>query len=99
VPGQGIDASGANSAARLQLNILCAVAAFERELICERVNAGVAAAKLRGMHFGRPRNIDAHRDRVAQLRAEGLSGRAIAEKLAIPSSNVFPLIAGLEKAA
>jgi Resolvase, N terminal domain len=29
VPCQGIDTSGANSAARLQMNILCAVAEFE----------------------------------------------------------------------
>jgi DNA-binding NarL/FixJ family response regulator len=39
------------------------------------------------------------RENVAQLRAEGLSGRAIAKELGIPSSNVFRLIAGLEKAA
>jgi DNA invertase Pin-like site-specific DNA recombinase len=76
VPGQGIDTSGANSAARLQLNILCAVAEFERELICERVNAGIAAAKSRGVKFGRPMTIDAHRDSVAALRASGYSGRA-----------------------
>ena len=71
VPGQGIDTSGANSAARLQLNILCAVAEFERELICERVNAAIAAAKFRGVCFGRPRNIDAHREDVARLRSQG----------------------------
>ena len=99
VPGQGIDTSGANSAARLQLNILCAVAEFERELICERVNAGIAAAKSRGVKFGRPMTIDAHRDSVAALRASGYSGRAIAKELNIPSSNVFRLIADLDKAA
>ena len=99
VPGQGIDTSGANSAARLQLNILCAVAEFERELICERVNAGIARAKARGVRFGRPRNVDVHRDTVAQLRAQGRSGRTIAKELGIPSSNVFRVIADLDKAA
>src|SRR4029077_18914076 len=68
VPEQGIDTSGANSAARLQMNILCAVAEFEHEIIRERVNAGIARAKARGARFGRPRNIDVHRESVAQLR-------------------------------
>jgi DNA invertase Pin-like site-specific DNA recombinase len=40
---QGIDTTNQNPAAQLQLNILCAVAQFEREIIRERVNAGIAA--------------------------------------------------------
>jgi DNA invertase Pin-like site-specific DNA recombinase len=36
VPEQGIDTSAANSAARLQVNVLFAVAEFEREIIRER---------------------------------------------------------------
>jgi DNA invertase Pin-like site-specific DNA recombinase len=99
VPEQGIDTSGANSAARLQMNILCAVAEFEHEIIRERVNAGIARAKARGVRFGRPRSIDAHAGCVARLRAQGRTGRAIAKELGIPSSNVFRLIGELEKAA
>ncbi len=99
VPSQRIDTSSANSAATLQMNILCAVAAFEREVIRERVNAGIARAKAHGVRFGRPMTIDAHRDSVARLRARGYTGRAIASELGIPSSNVFRLIADLEKAA
>jgi len=98
VPGQGIDTSGTNSAARLQLNILCAVAEFEHEIIRERVSAGIARAKARGVRFGRPLSIDVHRENVARLRAEGRSGRAIARELGIASSNVFRLIADHEKA-
>ena len=45
VPSQGIDTYNTNPAAQLQLNILAAVAQFERELITERVNAGVRAGK------------------------------------------------------
>ena len=98
VPEQGIDTSGANSAARLQMNILCAVAEFEHEIIRERVNAGIARAKARGVKFGRPMTIDAHRDSVARLRAQGRTGRAIAKELGIPSSNVFRIIDQLEAA-
>jgi DNA invertase Pin-like site-specific DNA recombinase len=53
-PGQGIDTSNINPAAQLQVNILAAVAQFERELIVERIRAGVAAARARGVKLGRP---------------------------------------------
>ena len=97
VPSQGIDTSGSNSAARLQLNILCAVAQFEREVIRERVNSGLAMARAKGVRLGRPPSLKRHRAKVARLRTEGLSGRAIAKKLGISSSSVFKLISQIEK--
>jgi DNA invertase Pin-like site-specific DNA recombinase len=81
VPEQGIDTSSSNSAARLQFNVLCAVAEFEREIIRERVNDGIAAAKARGVRFGRPATLDAHRSDIARLRARGLTCRAMAKEL------------------
>lgn len=36
------------------LNMLAALAEYERELIVERVNAGLAAARRSGTRFGRP---------------------------------------------
>jgi DNA invertase Pin-like site-specific DNA recombinase len=48
----GIDP--ATSTGRLMLNMLATLAEYERELIIERVNAGVAAAKQNGTRFGRP---------------------------------------------
>ena len=54
IPGQGIDTSSDNSAAKLQMNILMAVAEFERDIIRERTLAGLAAARARGMKLGRP---------------------------------------------
>ena len=55
VPSQGIDTSAGsmNPASKLQLNVLAAVAEFERDLIRERVRAGMKAAKDRGVRFGR----------------------------------------------
>ena len=93
VPAQGIDTSGANSAARLQLNILCAVAEFERDLIRERTLAGLVAARKRGARLGRPRSIDQYRDQVIELKGRGMSRRAIAGALGIPASNVGRLLA------
>lgn len=39
---------------RMQLNLMATFAEYERELIQERVQAGVDAAKARGVRFGRP---------------------------------------------
>lgn len=41
---------------RLYFHIMGALAEFERDLISERTKAGMAAAKARGVHVGRPRN-------------------------------------------
>ncbi|WP_309109057.1 recombinase family protein [Arthrobacter sp.] len=48
----GIDP--ATSTGRLMLNMLATLAEYERELIVERVNAGIAAARQTGTRFGRP---------------------------------------------
>ena len=48
----GIDP--ATTSGRLLLNMLATLAEYERELIVERVNAGIAAARQGGTRFGRP---------------------------------------------
>ena len=92
VPAQGIDTSEGNPAGKFQLHILCAVAEFEREIIRERVNAGLAAAKKKGIRLGRPHSLNPHYNDVARLRSQGKSGRLIGEELGIPSSTVFKII-------
>jgi DNA invertase Pin-like site-specific DNA recombinase len=92
---QGIDTSGDNLAGRLTMHILVAMADFERGLIKERTIAGLKAARAKGVRLGRKPTLNAHRENVARLRAQGHTGRAIAKELGIPSSSVFKLIAGL----
>lgn len=53
-PAQGIDTSNESAAARFQMQILSAVAEFERDLIRERTKAGLRAARARGSKLGRP---------------------------------------------
>jgi DNA invertase Pin-like site-specific DNA recombinase len=95
IPGQGINTSSSNPASALLLNMLGAIAQFEHSIIVERVNAGLAAAKARGVKLGRPGTLSVHREDVTRLRSKGHTGRAIAKELGIPSSSVFKLIAGL----
>jgi DNA invertase Pin-like site-specific DNA recombinase len=69
-------------AGRLQLQIIGAMAEFERSLIVERVNAGIQAARKRGVKFGRPKTwVSA--DKIQALRDEGMPWRAIAKKLKV----------------
>ena len=75
---QAIDTS--TPAGRLLFNVLGSIAEFERDLIRERVSAGMAAAKRRGAKVGGPRVVvDA--ERVARLRRAGRSIREIAAML------------------
>ena len=52
-------------------HIMGALAEFERALIVERVTAGIAAAKKRGKHVGRPRKLSPEQIRHARETIEG----------------------------
>jgi len=59
-----------------------AVAHLERDLIRERVSAGIRNARANGKKLGRPmRAVD--RVRILQMRAEGQSPEQIAETMGI----------------
>ena len=61
--GASIDTTAANG--RLVFGIFAAFAEFERELIVERTKAGMAAARARGRHGGRPYKMTAAKLRLA----------------------------------
>lgn len=67
---------------RLMMHLLGAMAEFERELIRERVTAGVHAARKRGVRIGRPRTYVSP-DKVRELRDAGTPWRAIAKRLRV----------------
>jgi DNA invertase Pin-like site-specific DNA recombinase len=82
----GIDT--ASSAGRFTFHVIAAVAELERELIAERTRAGIAAARRRGAHVGRPRaKIDIVRARA--LMASGQSFRQAARTLGIGTATLF----------
>jgi len=72
---------------RLVVNILASISEFERELIRERVKAGMKNAKAKGARIGRPRTgVDAFQ--VALLRDGGASLRTIAASLGVSLGTV-----------
>src|SRR5437868_5809044 len=88
---QGIDTGATNPAAQLQPNILCAVAEFEREIICERVNAGLKAARARGIRLDRPSTLQKHLPHVRALREAGKNVSQIARELDLAYSSAHKL--------
>ena len=73
--------------------IISAVAQLERDIIAERVKAGLRRAKENGTKLGRPR-VGVDRRRIARLRAEGLSLRQIAEQTGISRTTVSEILRG-----
>ena len=77
----GIDP--ATSTGRLMLNMLATLAEYERELIVERVNAGIAVSRAAGTRFGRPLSdpavIEDKLKIVSQARAAGKTAAQAAE--------------------
>lgn len=85
---QGIDTNADNPAGRFLLHILAAVAELERVLIRERVRAGIARRKSKGLPLGRQRKVF-DRGRAAELRAEGWSWRRIAHAVGVSTPTVI----------
>lgn len=77
---EGTDTSTPNG--RLVFAIFGAIAEFERELIRDRVKAGIAAAKRRGKYIGRPRRVvDA--EAIRRLRRQRHSWKSIERELGV----------------
>lgn len=77
IPSQGIDTDAETPSGRLQQNILMSFAEFERELIKDRVQAGIERAKAQGKHLGRKR-IVVNREVLAKRIEAGESYRKVA---------------------
>ena len=73
---------------KLVFSIIGAVAEFERDIIGERVRAGLANARLKGKKLGRPQIPKSDQKKIITLKNQGLSNRAIGKKLRIAESTV-----------
>jgi len=71
-----------SSTGRLMFQLLGAFAEFERNMIRERVIAGLNHAKAKGKRLGRP-GVDLDHVKLNELRDQGLTMRAMADKLGV----------------
>ncbi len=79
---------------RFTFNLFASLAEFERDLIRERTNAGLSAARARGRRGGRPKGLSKEAETTAcaaeTLYKEGkLSVKQIASKLNIANGTLY----------
>jgi len=72
---------------RLLRNIFASVAEYEREMIRERVIAGLRKARACGKRIGRPRTV-VNPYRIERLRAEGVGWEEIARRMGVSRSTI-----------
>src|ERR1039457_6889364 len=75
-------------AGRAMAALLAVFAAFEREILRERVRAGLAHARLNGKKLGRPITAGLHAEHVRKLHRAGASKADIARRLQIGRTSV-----------
>ena len=80
---------------KLIANLMASLAEFEHDLLRERVQSGIAAAKARGQQFGRRpgyRPSDKLAPRVLELSKSGHSQRTIAAELGLSKTTVNEIL-------
>jgi DNA invertase Pin-like site-specific DNA recombinase len=77
---------------RAMAGLLAVFAEFEREILRDRVKAGIAEARKKGKPHGRPATARAFNNVIQQMRNDGISNRQIAKKLGIARSSVQRVI-------
>jgi len=81
-------------------SIFGALAQYERELIKERVRAGLDRAKSKGVKLGRPTNLNpAVRAEILRMRSDKVSIRGIASKLRVGTGTIYKVISESARAA
>ena len=77
---------------RLFFHVIGSFAEFERDVIVERVKAGLANARAKGKRLGRPVQDPGAEQRVLALRDQGLSLRQIAAREGLSPSGVRKML-------
>ena len=92
--GAQIDTTTANG--RLAFGIFAAFAEFERELIAERTQAGLAAARARGRLGGRPRKMDRATLQMAMVAMSDPKAVAaeVAKRLGLTTTTLYTYVNG-----
>ncbi len=92
--GAQIDTTTANG--RLAFGIFAAFAEFERELIAERTQAGLAAARARGRMGGRPRKMDHAMLTMAMTAMSDPKAKAaeVARRLGVTTTTLYTYVNG-----
>jgi DNA invertase Pin-like site-specific DNA recombinase len=99
----------ATPAGRLMANVLASVAAYETEVRAERIHAGLAVAKEKGVKLGRPKQVGDGKGKrikvtseqetiVRRLTSEGQGVSAIARTTGLSRPTIYSIIKGADHA-
>jgi DNA invertase Pin-like site-specific DNA recombinase len=77
---------------RAMAGMLSTFAEFERDIIRERVKAGIASAREKGKQHGRPQTASLKITEIKKLKKQGLNNSEIARKLKISRGSVISLL-------
>jgi putative DNA-invertase from lambdoid prophage Rac len=77
---------------RALAGMLAVFAEFERDILRERVKAGIAQARSAGKPHGRPATARHHVEEARRLQQQGVSKREIAKRLGISRTSVRRLV-------
>ena len=83
---------------RALAGMLAVFAEFERDILRDRVKAGIAQARLDGKPHGRPQTAARLIPEMRRLRKQGLSKRAIAKRLSVSRTSVIRLLRSRKRA-
>lgn len=94
--GAGAQIDTTTSNGRLFFGIFAVLAEFERELIVERTQAGLAAARARGRKGGRPRKMDRSTLKMAMTALADTNSNAtdVAKRLGITTTTLYMYVNG-----
>jgi DNA invertase Pin-like site-specific DNA recombinase len=94
--GQGAQIDTTTPHGKLVFGMFAALAEFERELIVERTQAGLAAARARGRKGGRPRKMDIHllKMAMAAMSDRGAVAQDVAKRLGITTTTLYMYVNG-----
>ena len=73
---------------KLVFHVVGSVAEFERDIIRERVRAGLANARRKGIRLGRPSILAKVSGKIHLLKEKGLSNRVIARQVGVGEATV-----------
>ena len=73
---------------RAMAGLLSVFAEFEHEILRERIRAGIAEARLKGKHLGRPVTVGKQASQIRKLHRAGVSKAEIARRLGIGRTSV-----------
>jgi DNA invertase Pin-like site-specific DNA recombinase len=96
ITGQGAQIDTTSSHGKLVFGMFAALAEFERELIIERTQAGLKAARARGRMGGRPRKMDIHTLNMAMsaMSDQKAVAKQVAKRLGITTTTLYMYVNG-----